>query len=126
MKRLTVLVLIHCLVGCTMLRPVTGNLSELQQRIASGEVLKRGDHVVILTKDGRTQEFKVVSVSDRSIDGKHELIPIDQVASVQKRELNVGKTALVVGLIVVGVGLIVVLAIGLRGVAATEILNSSP
>ncbi len=63
MKRFTVLGLIICLIGCTTLQPVTGNPAALQKRIASGELLKRGDHVDILTKDGRTRDFNVTSVS---------------------------------------------------------------
>lgn len=101
MKRFTVLGLIICLVGCTTLQPVTGNPAALQPRIASGELLKRGDRVVILTKDGRTHEFNVTSVSANTIDGKSDSIPIDQVKFIQKRKVSVAKTALAVGLAVV-------------------------
>src|SRR5208282_5653138 len=80
MKRFTVLGLIICLIGCTTLQPVTENPASLQQRIASGELLKRGDDVDILTKDGRTHDFSVKSVSAGTIDGPHESISIDQVA----------------------------------------------
>ena len=108
MKRFTVLGLIICLIGCTTLQPVTGNPASLQQRIASGELLKRGDDVDILTMDGRTHVFSVRSVSATTIDGQHESILIDQVAHIQKRKLNVGETVLAVGLGVIVVPAIVV------------------
>jgi hypothetical protein len=111
MKRFTVLGLIICLIGCTTLQPVTGNPTTLQQRIASGELLKRGDDVDILTKDGGRHVFSVKSVSASTIDGQHESISIDQVALIQKRKLNVGETALAVGLSVVVVAAVVVVAV---------------
>jgi hypothetical protein len=111
MKRFTVLGLIICLIGCTTLQPATGKPATLQQRIASGELLKRGDDVDILTKDGRTHDFSVKSVSAATIDGPHESISIDQVAVVQKRKLNVGKTMLAVGLSVVVVAAVVAIAV---------------
>ena len=111
LKRFTVLGLIICLIGCTTLQPVTGNPDTLQQRIASGQLLKRGDDVIIRTTDGRTHVFSVRSVSASTIDGKNESISIDQVALVQKRKLNVGETALAVGLGVVVVAAVVVVAV---------------
>ena len=111
MKCFTVLGLIICLIGCTTLQPVPGSPAALQQRIASGELLKRGDNVYLLTKDGRTHIFSVRSVSASTIDGQHESIPIDQVALVDKRKTNVGMTALAVGLSVVVVAAVVVVAV---------------
>jgi hypothetical protein len=111
MKRFTVLGLIICLIGCTTLQPVSGNRASLQQRLASGEVLKPGDSVDILTKDGKTHSFSVKSVSANTIDGQKESISIDQVTLIQKRTLNVGATALAVGLGVVVVAAVVVVAV---------------
>jgi hypothetical protein len=111
MKRFTVLGLIICLIGCTTLQPVSGNPASLQQRIASGGLLKRGDNVDILTKDGRTHVFSVKSVTASTIDGQHDSISIDQVTLIQKRKLNVGETALAVGLSVFVVAAVVVVAV---------------
>jgi hypothetical protein len=107
MKRLTVLGLIICLIGCTTLQPVPGSPAALQRRIASGELLKRGDHVDILTKDGRTHDFTVTSVSASTIDGKHESISIDQIAFIQRRKSSAGRTALAAGLAVVVAAVVV-------------------
>ena len=115
-KRFTVLGLIICLIGCTTLKPVSGNPASLQQRIASGELLKRADNVNILTKDGRTHVFSVKSVSASTIDGQNESISIDQVTLIQKRKLNVGKTALAVGLgVVVVVAVVALCSVGRYG-----------
>jgi len=111
MKRFTILGLIICLIGCTTLQPVTGNPASLQRRIASGELLKPGDDVDILTKDGRTHVFSVTSVSASTIEGQNESISIDQIALIQKRKLNVGETVLAVGLGVVVVAAVVVVAV---------------
>jgi hypothetical protein len=113
MKRCTVLGLIICLIGCTTLQPVTGNPASVQQRIASGALLKRGDHVVVLTKDGRTHDFNVTSISASTIEGRHESISIDQIALIQKRQLSVEKTAMAVGLaVVVAAAVVAVCSVG--------------
>jgi hypothetical protein len=113
MQRLTVLVLIICIAGCTTLQPIAGHPSDLQRRITSGEVLKRGDRVLIVTNDGRKHKFKVTSLSTGTIDGAHESISIDQVSSIERREFDVRKTVWLVALTVLGV-VIVILAVGLH------------
>jgi hypothetical protein len=102
------------------MRPVTGTSSDLQQRLASGGLIKRGDHVVIVMTDGSWHEFTVTSLDASTIDGKRESIPIDQVTSIQKRQLNVGKTLLVIGLTLVGAAAVdaLVVGIGQAGAAA--------
>jgi hypothetical protein len=120
MKCISVWMLVICLVGCTTLRPVAGNSADLQQRIASGELLKRGDHVIVVKADGSTHEFKVASVNAITIDGDQESIPIDQVASIQKRELNVGKTVLLVGLALVGAAAVDALVVGIGRAGAAS------
>jgi hypothetical protein len=111
MKEFMVLCLIICLLaGCTTFQPVTGKPADVQQRIASGALLKRGDEVLITTQAGRLHYFKVTSVSASTIEGWREPISIDQIAFIQKRELDVGKTALAVGLTVVVAAAAVVVA----------------
>jgi hypothetical protein len=104
--------LIVCMVtGCMTLQPVTANPSALQARIASGALLKPGDYVVIRTQDGRTRDFNVTSIKAGTIEGRHESISIDQISSIQKRKLDLGKTALAVGLTVVAVAAVAVFAV---------------
>jgi hypothetical protein len=105
------LFLMVCLVaGCTTLQPVTGTTADVRQRIASGELLKRGDCVLILTDDGRTHYFKVTSVSATTLEGGRQAILIEQIASIQKRKLDLGKTVVAVGLTVVVAAAVVVVA----------------
>jgi len=126
MKCLTAWALIIAMTGCTTLRPITTDQANLPQRIATEELLKPGDHVVIKTKDRQTYEFDVTSSGAGSIDGKHQSIPIDQVVSIQKRELSGKKTALLFVSIVAGVALTVALVHAFQAAAAAAILNSSP
>jgi hypothetical protein len=116
MKRCAILGLIVCLIGCTTLQPVTGNPAAVQQRIASGALLKRGDHVVVRTMDGRTHDFNVTSISASTIEGRHESISIDQIAFIQKRIISVEKTALAIGLpVVIAAAVVVVAVCSVRG-----------
>jgi len=68
-------VLIMALTGCTTLRPVNASADDLPQQIASGELLKRGEHVFIVTKDWQTHEIDVASISETTSGGKRESIP---------------------------------------------------
>jgi hypothetical protein len=113
MKAFIAFCLIVCVVGgCTTLQPVTGSPAAVQQRISSGALLKPGDDVLIRTEDGRTYYFNVTSVNASTIEGRHESILIDQIASIEKRKLSVGKTALAaVGLTVVVAAAVVVVAV---------------
>jgi hypothetical protein len=125
MKCFTAWVLIIVLGGCTTLLPISAEQPDFSLRIASGELLKVRDHVVIETKDHQTYEFEVTSLSATSIDGKRWSIPIDQVVSLEKRVVNRKKTALVVGSIVLGVALTAVLIHALQAAAGAAIFRGS-
>ena len=106
MKRLSVFLIIANLIGCTTLQPINGTATEIQERILSGQLLKAGDRVKVLTTSADTYKFTVTGVHDGTISGRGVTIPVKQVSEVQKRELSVGKTAWLVG----GLVLIVVFA----------------
>jgi len=93
--------------------------------VASGELVKVHDHVVIGTKDGQTYEFDVTSLSATAIGGKHWSIPIDQVVSLEKRVVNRKKTALIVGSIILGVAFTVVLIRALQAAAGAALFRGS-
>lgn len=118
-------VLIIAFSGCTTLRPIGAEQADFSQRIASGELLKVGDHVVIETRDGQTYEFDVTSLSTTSIDGKRWSIPTDQVVSLEKRVVNRKKTFLILGSIVLGVAFTVVLVRGLQAAAGAALFRGS-
>jgi hypothetical protein len=104
MKRFIVLVVVVNLVACTTLRPIDGTTTELQQHISSGEVLRAGDRVLIVTKDSKTHRFTITAITADLIVGKTDSVPVDQVVSVEKREFSRAKTLLLIGGFAVVVG----------------------
>jgi hypothetical protein len=124
MKCLTIWILIIALTGCTTLRPLPRNQADLPLRLAPGDLLKPGDHVVIATNDLNRHEFVVSALSVDMIYGKHESIAIDSITGLQKRVLDGHKTVLLVGLITLGIALVVALTIGLEGAAAAAALGA--
>jgi len=111
MKRLIVLAAVISCTGCTTLRPIEGTATELQQRINSGELLKPGDRVVVVTTDKHTHRFAVTAIGAGLIEGKADSIPVDQIASLERRQFNRARTvALVCGVVLVVAGGIVYIA----------------
>jgi hypothetical protein len=105
MKRFVALIAAISLAGCTTLRPIEGTSTELQQRISAGELLKAGDRVSIVTTDAKTHRFSVTGISAGLIEGKADSVPVDQVASLEKRQFSRAKTlALVAGVVLVVAG----------------------
>jgi hypothetical protein len=113
MRRLVVLITLISFAGCTTLRPIQGTSRELQEQINSAELLKAGDRVLIVTRDDKNHAFKVTEVASGVISGRATEIPVDQVASVEKREFSTGKTVALVALSLLIVG-------GLVGFAASQ------
>src|ERR1022692_3201782 len=86
MKRFIVLVAVISCAGCTTLQPIVGTSTELQQRISSGELLKAGDRVSIVTADAKTHTLAVREITAGVIVGKADTIPVEQVVSLEKRQ----------------------------------------
>lgn len=98
-----VLALTVILSGCTSLRPVTGAPEDLRQRINTGALLKAGDSVLIVTTYGKVHRFEVTGVSDGVIQGRTDSVPVDQLASLEKRVANpLGTATLVIVALAVG------------------------
>ena len=104
MKCAIALIAVISFAGCTTLRPIEGTPAELQQRLNSGNLLKSGDRVSIVTADYKTQVFKVTAVSASSIEGRTQKVPVDQVVSVQKRQFSPAKTLVLAGACVLVIG----------------------
>jgi hypothetical protein len=113
------------LTACTTLRPIDANQPDFSHRIASGELLKVRNHVVIETKDRQTYEFDITALSATTIAGKQRSIPIDQIVSIEKRELNTKRTLLLVLLIAGGIAFTVALISALKGAGAAAVLGST-
>lgn len=113
------------LTGCTTLRPVVADQPDFSRRIASGELLKIRDHVIIETQDGQTYEFAITSMNAASIDGKRQSIPLDQIVSIQKRVPSTKRTLLLVLVIAGGVVFTVALVSAFKTAAAAALLGNS-
>jgi hypothetical protein len=113
------------LTGCTTLRPIGAGELDLSQRIASGELLKIRDHVIIETKDRQTYEFDITAIGIASVDGKQCSIPVDQIISIHKRVVNGKRTFLLVGLILLGGAFTVALVHAFQAAGAAAILGST-
>jgi len=113
MQRLILLITLISFAGCTTLRPIAGTSSNLQERINSAQLLKAGDRVLIVTTDGTNHAFRITEVGSGVIKGRGTAIPVDQVASVEKREFSTGKTVALVALSLLAVA-------GLAAVAAAH------
>lgn len=83
MKCLTAWVLIIYVTGCTTMRPIDGSPKELQQFINSGELLKAGDRVRIVTADEKTHRVAITKIEAGLIVGRNESVPIDEVTSLE-------------------------------------------
>ena len=83
--------------ACTTLRPVEGSPAELRPRITSGELLKSGDRVQLVTTDQKTHRFTVKSVGADRVEGASESIPVEQISALEKRQFSRGKTIALVG-----------------------------
>lgn len=111
MKQLMLLILTVCLVAaCTTLHPIVGSPAELSQQIADGGVLHPGDRVVITTVQGIKHKFVMRSVHDGAIYGDHDSVPLNEIATLQRREFSTGKTVVLVVVVLGIVGGIVAAA----------------
>jgi hypothetical protein len=88
MKCFTAWVLIICVTGCTTMRPIDGSPTELRQLISSGELLKPGERVRIVTADDKAHRFAITKVEAGLIAGPKESIPVDRVMYLEKREFQ--------------------------------------
>jgi hypothetical protein len=116
MKRLVLPALLTVCTACTTLHPIEGSPMELRQRIDSGELLKAGDRVLIVTTDATAHKFKIVSINAGLIKGRTQTVPIEQVVKVKQRQFSRAKTtALVLGIALAGT------VVGLGVYAATHL-----
>jgi hypothetical protein len=83
MKCFTGWVLLFVVTGCTALRPIDGSPTELHQSILSGELLKPGERVRIVTADEKVHQFAITKIETGLIVGPNESIPVDQVTSLE-------------------------------------------
>ena len=88
MKSFTALALIIALTGCITMQAIDGSPTELQHFINSGELLKPGERVRIVTADQKTHRVAITKVEAGLIVGSNESVPVDQVMCVEKRQFQ--------------------------------------
>jgi hypothetical protein len=95
MHRIFLVLLTMMMAACTAFQAVDGSSSEIQQRIAVGELLRPGDEVRVFTLDGSVHEFRVTQVDVRggNLLGETESIPFAEIRAIEKREFDLGTTA---------------------------------
>jgi hypothetical protein len=104
MKQLLVIITLLTFAGCSTMQPLVGSSVEQRTRINSGELLKTGDYVVIVTTDDSQHEFTVTAIRDDTIYGKGVSIAVDQVVSVEKRAYSGKVTWWTVGSTIAALG----------------------
>src|SRR5580704_12673563 len=82
MRLLAACLLIIAVSGCTTMRPIDGGPADLQRFIDSGELLKRGDRVRIVTADEKTHRFAITKIAGGVILGANECVPVDEVMTL--------------------------------------------
>lgn len=87
LKKFIAVTLILSMSACTSMKPI--------DKTAVNTNVEAGDNVKIVTKDDRQVEFMVVEVTDTSIVGQTESVPKDEIASIKKKKIDAGKTAVV-------------------------------
>lgn len=132
------LVFVVLSVGCTYLKPISTDSETFQQQIQSGEAVRQGDVVRVVTQDGVSRWLTVVSVEDDILKGYIEpgmrppvssklddeepteqlerpvvSIPIGDIVLLEKVMMREGKTAAAIG-----AGFLVFAAIGVAMIAA--------
>jgi hypothetical protein len=72
LRRPLLLTVLFICAGCTTLRQIEGSPTELVRRLNSGELVKTGDRVLIITTDQKQYRFTVTSVGAGLIEGPSE------------------------------------------------------
>lgn len=84
---------IVALAGGTRLRPIVGTAPQLQREVAARVLLKAGDRVEIVTRDGRVHRLVVERIADGQVVGRRGSVPIEDIATIGKREVNLATGA---------------------------------
>jgi hypothetical protein len=101
--------------GCTSLKPIELSPEQLQNRIATEDIVKVGEIVKVVTSDGKTREFKVTEIREDHILGKDVDIPIKDIIALETREFSGGKTVALVGGTTLGTMVIIILILSAMG-----------
>lgn len=89
-------VLFH-LGGCSTITSEDIYNEDLQEKIRNGQLIEKGDYVIIHTLDNKKYEFTVDGIDEETIAGDGISVQIDSIAALETKTLSVEKTAGLVG-----------------------------
>ena len=106
--------------GCTNLKPIDMDPESLQENIRDGKVVRKGDTIRIVTKDGVSHLLVVTMVDEHTIRG-HAMgappgtiaidIPIDDVITLEEEKIHAGETvASSIGVMTMAVAVAIIIA----------------
>lgn len=101
MKRVLQSMIVVCaslaMLGCMALKPLSSDPTTLRT------TLKRGDHVEVVTSNGKETRFDVDAVDDSGVQGGGQRIAYTDIRSISRKQLAVGSTTLLVlGIVAAG------------------------
>jgi hypothetical protein len=108
-KITSILVIIN-LIGCTSLQTIEAPPDKLHEQIRHEHLVKVGDKVRIITEDQKEHQFVVTAINEDEIRGEDVTIPIDSIVTLETREFSTGKTVLL-GVGITGTVLLILAAI---------------
>lgn len=99
--------------ACTTLKPVEVPADELQRQLRTGQLVKPGDQVRLVTDDETVHKFRVsgIDLDQDVILGPDKRVAMGEVVAVETRELSVGRTALLTGGVGIGVAYLIAIAV---------------
>jgi hypothetical protein len=91
--------------ACTSFRPVEQPADQIQRQIIGEALLSPGDKVRLVTTDGEAHEFRIAAVdaTQGRLSGKHDVVQIKDIVTLEKRELSWTKTGILIGGLVLGI-----------------------
>jgi len=105
MKFISYLLIFIMSTGCTSLQPIETSSGQLQDQTYLETVIKNGDTIHVTMKNGVSHEFTVTELTDQFINGGDINIPLSDISSIKVKKVSIGKTAAVVGAIILLIGL---------------------
>ena len=124
MKLLAIISMFLIFGGCATMKPIELTPEQLHGKIFTGDIVKVGQSVKIVASDGTHHEFKVTEITDTHIFGKDKRyanydkdvdMPIKDIVALETQEFSGGKTALLVGAVVVTPVLLAIMVLMLMG-----------
>lgn len=100
--------------GCTVMKPLAVGSSTLSSS------LHKGDRVELTTLSGQQLRFVIESVDEMSLHGEGWDVAFSDIESIRRKEISMGRTALV------GLGVVAAAGAAAAAAAPAQILSRTP